>query len=85
MRQGPGGGAAVLGSLAQTGLQLDGKPAQGAISMSYYRPGAESLLGLAPVIAQRIGLTRGHTGGAWRGVAIVLAVRRRRGRSPRSC
>jgi len=72
VRQGPGGGASVIGSLAQTGLQLDGKPAQGAISMSYYRPGSESLLGLAPVIAQRIGLTRGHTGGAWRGVAVVL-------------
>ena len=40
--------------------------------MNYYRPGTESLLGLAPVIAQRIGLTRGHTGGAWRGVAVVL-------------
>ncbi len=40
--------------------------------MNYYRPGAESLLGLAPVIAERIGLTRGHFGGAWRGLAIVL-------------
>ena len=40
--------------------------------MSYYRPGSESLIGLAPVIAQRIGLTRGHTGGAWRGIAVLL-------------
>ena len=70
--QGPGGGAAFLGSLAHSGLRLDGREAKGAASMSYYRPGSESLIGLAPVIAQRIGLTRGHTGGAWRGIAILL-------------
>jgi hypothetical protein len=72
VKQGPGGSAAFLGSLEQPGLRLDGRPAKGAISMSYYRPGSESLLALAPVIAQRIGLTRGHFGGAWRGIAILL-------------
>ncbi len=72
VKQGAGGSASFLGSLDQIGLRLDGHPAKGAITMSYYRPGSESLLGLAPVIAQRIGLTRGHLGGAWRGIAILL-------------
>jgi 4-amino-4-deoxy-L-arabinose transferase-like glycosyltransferase len=72
VKQGPGGRAAFLGSLDHAGLQVDGRYAKGAVTMSYYRPGAESLIALMPVIAQRIGLTRGHFGGAWRGIAIVL-------------
>ena len=72
VQQGPGASASFLGSLEKPGLTLDGRPAKGAVTMSYYRPGSESLLGLAPVIAQRIGLTRGHSGGGWRGIAILL-------------
>jgi hypothetical protein len=72
VRQGPGGSAAFLGSLEKTGLRLDTREAEGAVSLSYYRAGSESLLSLVPVIAERIGLTRGHFGGAWRGIAILL-------------
>ena len=72
LAQGAGGTAAVRGSLTQHGLTIDGRQSPGGITMTYYRPGTESLIALAPVIAQRIGLTRGHFGGAWRGLAILL-------------
>ena len=64
--------ALVLGASDKRGLELDGKIAPGAISMAYYRPGSERLISMLPVIAQRIGRTRGHLGGAWRGVAVLV-------------
>ena len=44
----------------------------GGISMAYYRPGEERLISMVPVIAQRIGRTRGMLGGTWRAVTVVL-------------
>ena len=40
--------------------------------MAYYRPGEERLISILPEVARRIGRTRGHLGGAWRGVAILV-------------
>ena len=70
--QGDGASSAFLGSLEQCGLTQGGKPTPGGVSLAYYRPGEESLLAMAPEVARRIGFTRGHLGGAWRAVAIVI-------------
>ena len=70
--QGEAASSAFLGSLEQYGLTQGGKPTPGGISLTYYRPGEESLLAMGPEFACRIGITRGHLGGAWRAVAIAL-------------
>ena len=72
LRQLRGRGDAILGSREKTGLELNGGIVGGAISMAYYRPGEERLISLLPEIARRIGRTRGHLGGAWRGAAILV-------------
>jgi 4-amino-4-deoxy-L-arabinose transferase-like glycosyltransferase len=57
----------------QIGLTQNGAlQPKGGISTNYYRDGKESLLALAPTIAERIGRVRGATGGPWRGVAILI-------------
>ena len=71
LHQNPGHTALVLGAGDKRGLELDGRIVPGAITMAYYRPGRERLISLLPEIARRIGRTRGHLGGAWRGVAVL--------------
>ncbi len=63
------------GSSAATekpGMTINDLIVAGAISMAYYRPGEERLISMVPVVAQRIGRTRGMLGGAWRAVAVVV-------------
>ena len=63
----------VLGSKRQdAGSSSTAGSSRGAISMAYYRPGEERLISMLPEIARRIGRTRGHLGGAWRGVAVLV-------------
>ena len=70
--QGKGPTARVLGSNEKPGMTVNEVIVAGAISMAYYRPGRERLISMVPVIAQRIGRTRGLLGGAWRAVAVVV-------------
>ena len=70
--QARGPNARVLGSNEKRGLTVNGLIVSGGISMAYYRPGRERLISMVPVVAQRIGRTRGHLGGAWRPVVVVL-------------
>ena len=70
--QGRGPTARVLGSSEKTGMSVNDVIVAGAISMAYYRPGEERLISMVPVMAQRIGRTRGLLGGAWRAVAVVV-------------
>jgi hypothetical protein len=70
--QGRGPTARILGSSEKPGMTVNGLIVAGAISMAYYRPGRERLISMVPVVAQRIGRTRGQLGGAWRAAAVVL-------------
>jgi hypothetical protein len=40
--------------------------------MAYYRPGRERLISMVPIIAQRIGRTRGLLHGSWRAITVVV-------------
>ena len=62
----------LLGDRSNPGLTVAGKPAPGALALTFYRPGKETAAQMIPVVAERIGRMRGAFGGAWRLPAIVL-------------
>jgi Predicted membrane protein (DUF2142) len=70
--QGRGPTARVLGDSEKKGMTVNDLIVAGGISMAYYRPGEERLISMVPVVAQRIGRTRGLLGGTWRAVTVVL-------------
>src|SRR4051794_26654463 len=70
--QGRGPAARFLGDPEKTGMEVNDLIVSGAISMAYYRPGRERLISMVPVIAQRIGRTRGRLDGSWRAITVVL-------------
>ena len=70
--QGRGPTARVLGDPEKKGMTVNDLIVAGGISMAYYRPGEERLISMVPVVAQRIGRTRGMLGGTWRAVTVVL-------------
>ena len=74
LTQGADPPARFLGSTEKPGMSINDLIVSGAISMAYYRPGRERLISMAPVIAQRIGRTRGRLGGAWRAVAVIVGL-----------
>lgn len=70
--QGRGPAARFLGDKEKPGLTVNELIVSGAISMAYYRAGRERLISMVPVIAQRIGRTRGRLDGSWRAITVVV-------------
>ena len=64
--------AAARRPLEDSGLTVDGEPAQGGLTLVYYRAGEERLIAMLPTVAQRIGRIRGRLGGAWRAIAVIV-------------
>lgn len=67
--------AIFRGSLAERNqLFKRNAPVDGAVTISYLRPGSESVLAMLPVVAERIGLLREVVGGPARAVLLVILV-----------
>jgi len=62
-----GGGRPALRGVSATGrnFKLDGVVTAGAVRLAYLRPGTESWLGLAPVVAHRFALAKTQLAGPW--------------------
>ncbi len=72
LRAGDGPPALLLGDLSNSGLTLDGEPAQGGLALVYYRAGEESTATLLGLVAERAQRLRGAFGGGWRAPVFVL-------------
>src|SRR3954470_9043398 len=68
----PSDGYTFRGSLAQAGLALQNKPAKGALTVVYMRPGAESNFAMIGVVMSRIGVVREWLTGTLRSVVIIV-------------